>query len=297
MSGWPASQGALAGSWVLGAGGFLFGLLIGSFLNVVIFRLPNGMSLVWPGSHCPNCDRPIRPWENIPLLSYSFLRGRCRGCGVSISLRYPLVEALVGVLFAVIALRFGLTPMLPVWMGFAAALVAAGAIDLDHQIIPDPISLGGLVCGLGLVPLVRWFEGVALAPAYAESLLGALLGGGLLWIVGFVHARISVGLGRKFAHWPGEGEEFPHPSSLDYWTWFPGIGFGDIKLLAMIGAFLGMFGVLETIFVASFLGLVLGTLSALLHRDWQLPFGFGPAIAAGALLVLISPYSLFAWIG
>jgi len=297
MSGWPASQGALAGSWVLGAGGFLFGLLIGSFLNVVIFRLPKGMSLVWPGSHCPHCDRPIRPWENIPLLSYLVLRGRCRGCGISISLRYPLVEALVGVLFALITLRFGLAPMLPVWMAFAAALVAAGAIDLDHQIIPDPISLGGLVLGLGFVPLVRWFAGGALAVAYVEALSGALLGGGLLWIVGFVHARISVALGRTFSHWPGEGEEFPHPSSPDYWTWFPGIGFGDIKLLAMIGAFFGAVGVLETIFVASFLGLVLGTLSALLHRDWQLPFGFGPAIAAGALLVLISPYSLFAWMG
>lgn len=278
----------------LGAIASALGLVVGSFLNVVIHRLPLGQSVVRPGSHCPACRRGIAPWENVPVVSWLWLRGRCRGCGRRISARYPAVELLTAALFAGIALRYGLTPVSLLWLAFAAALVAAAAIDLDHRIIPDEISVGGLVVGLVLVPGARALEGAALSGALLDAALGALLGGGVLWSVGFVHARLSAAGGRRFEHWPGDGEEFPRPASLDYWVWFPGMGFGDIKLLAMIGAFLGPRGVLETLLAASIAGVVLGLAWAALSRRLDAPFGFGPAIAAGALLVLLSPYHL-AW--
>jgi prepilin signal peptidase PulO-like enzyme (type II secretory pathway) len=123
-----------------------------------------------------------------------------------------------------------------------------------------------------------------------RSLAGASLGGGLLWLVGFVHARVAVAMGREFEHWPGEGESLPKPSSLDYWVWFPGLGFGDVKLLAMIGAVIGPIGVLETILASSLAGLLGGLIWAATIRSWSTPFGFGPAIAVGALLVVLVPH-------
>jgi leader peptidase (prepilin peptidase) / N-methyltransferase len=274
---------------------FVFGLVVGSFLNVVIHRLPREESIVHPGSHCPGCGAPVRWWDNIPLLSYLWLRGRCRGCRARISLRYPLVELLTGVLFAAVALRFGPVPMAVVGCAFAAALVATAAIDFDHQIIPDEISLGGLAVALVAVPAASWLAGVPASTAIARSALGAVVGGGALWIVGFLHARVSASLGRTFPHWPGEGEALPQPGSLDYWTWFPGVGFGDVKLLAMIGAVLGPFGVLEAIVLASLAGLSFGLLFALARRTFDAPFGFAPAIAIGALLALLAP-DAFAWL-
>jgi leader peptidase (prepilin peptidase)/N-methyltransferase len=267
-------------------GAFALGLVIGSFLNVVIHRLPRGESLVRPASRCPGCQRPIRPWENVPLLSYLALRGRCRGCGVGIPLRYPGVELLTGLLFVTVAWRYGPTPIAALWMLFSAGLVAAAWIDLDHGVIPDSISLGGLAVGLVVMPGLAAWRGEPPAGAGIQALAGALLGGGLLWLVGFVHARISVAFGRRFDHWPGEGQDPPRPGSADYWLWFPGMGLGDVKLLAAIGAFVGPVGVLETIVAASLLGLVLGLLAA---RSGG-PFGFGPAIAAGALLVVLVPH-------
>jgi leader peptidase (prepilin peptidase)/N-methyltransferase len=268
---------------------FVFGLIIGSFVNVVVHRLPLGESLVRPRSRCPACRRPIRAWENLPLLSYLALRGRCPGCGGRISLRYPALELATGLLFVAVALRYGIRPMTPVWMLLSAALLAAAWIDFEHHIIPDEISLGGLAVGLLLVPLVRWLEGLPLATAWIVSGTGALLGGGMLWLVGFVHARVSVALGRRFEHWPGPGEALPRPGSLDYWTWFPGMGLGDVKLLAMIGAFVGVRGILATILTAALAGLVLGLGWVLATRSWSSPFGFGPAIAVGAMLVLLLP--------
>jgi leader peptidase (prepilin peptidase)/N-methyltransferase len=198
-----------------------FGLIVGSFLNVVIHRLPRDESIVHPSSHCPSCHAPVRWYDNLPLVSYLWLRGRCRGCGIRISPRYPVIELLTGLLFAAVALRFGPTPMAIVGCAFAAALVATAAIDFDHQIIPDEISLGGLAIALVAVPFVSWLGGDALSVAFVRSLAGALLGGGMLWIVGFAHARVSALFGRTFAHWPGEGEALPRFASLDYWTWFP----------------------------------------------------------------------------
>jgi leader peptidase (prepilin peptidase)/N-methyltransferase len=268
------------------------GLIVGSFLNVVIHRLPRGESVVTPRSRCPGCGHQITALENVPVLSYLVLRGRCSGCGARISPRYPAIELLTGALFVGIALRYGIGPLTPLWWCFAAALVAAAAIDFDHRIIPDEISLGGLVVALVCVPALHAAAGQPLVAAAQHAALGALFGGGALWLVGFIHARVSAAAGRQFPHWPGEGEDLPRPGSIDYWTWFPGVGFGDVKLLAMIGAVLGPLGVLETILVASLAGLLFGVGWALATRRWNAPFGFGPAIAFGALFVLLAPYHL-----
>jgi leader peptidase (prepilin peptidase)/N-methyltransferase len=276
-------------AWVLAGLAFVWGLAVGSFLNVVIHRVPEGESIVRPRSRCPGCRTPIAAWDNIPLLSYLWLRGRCRQCGVAIPARYPLLELATGLLFAGLALRTGLHPLLPVWMAFTAALVAAAAIDFDHQFVPDGISLGGLVLALVVVPLAKLAGGVPYGPALLESLAGAGLGGGLLWIVGFGHARVSAALGRTFPHWPGEDEPLPTPGSLDYWTWFPGLGFGDVKLMALIGACLGPLGVFFTIAVAALIGLVWGGVAAVFRGAADLPFGFGPSIALAALAALLLP--------
>ena len=273
---------------------FALGLVVGSFLNVVIHRLPRGESIVRPGSHCPACGHRIAFFENVPVLSYLWLRGRCRGCGALISPRYPLVELLTGGVFALLVAVQGLSWMTPLWLLFAAALIAVAAIDFDHRVIPDRISLGGLAVGLTAVPALRWVDGSAYLAALLESGVGALLGGGLLWAVGFAHARVSTALGRSFEHWPGEGEALPRPGTLDYWVWFPGLGFGDVKLLAMIGAFVGPYGVVETILAAALVGLVLGLAWVAVERSWSTPFGFGPAIAIGAIAVLVSPAHLLA---
>jgi leader peptidase (prepilin peptidase)/N-methyltransferase len=271
-----------------------FGMVVGSFLNVVIYRLPIGLSVVHPGSRCPGCETPIGPIDNVPVLSWLFLRGRCRHCAMRISARYPAVEMLTGLLFVLMLWRFGPTLEALLFMLFAAGLVVAAGVDIDHQIIPDEVSLGGLVLGLAAMPVVRAAGGVPYAEAFVQSAVGALLGGGCLWVVAFVHARISVLAGREFAHWPGEGEAIPKPSEADYWLWFPGLGLGDVKLLAMIGAFMGPWGVLDTIVSASLIGLVLGVGWALATKSWNSPFGFGPAIAAGAVLSLVVPAHLLA---
>ncbi len=274
----------------------VLGCLIGSFLNVVIHRLPRGESVVHPRSRCPGCGQTIAAFDNVPIVSYLVLRGRCRGCGARISPRYPALELATGLVFLALALRYGIGPDILVLFVFAALLIAAAAIDFEHRIIPDEISVGGLAAGLVLAPLAAVLGGAALADAFLQSAAGAALGFGLLWIVGFAHARLAAASGRTFPHWPAEGEGFPRANSLDYWTWFPGMGFGDVKLMAMIGAFLGPVGVIEALIFASLAGLVLGFGWMLVRRDWNAPFGFGPALAAGALLVVLSPWRLpFPW--
>ena len=192
----------------------MLGLIVGSFLNVVIHRLPRGESVVRPRSRCPRCQRQITALENVPLLSYLWLRGRCRGCGAGISVRYPAIELLTGVLFAAIVMRHGAVAMTPAWLLLAAALIAAAAIDFDHRIIPDEISLGGLLLALACVPALQTLAGSAFSAALRHSVAGAALGGGVLWLVGFAHARYCVARGRRFEHWPGdrgflEGEDLP----------------------------------------------------------------------------------------
>lgn len=268
---------------------FVLGLIVGSFLNVVIHRLPLGLSIVHPGSRCPVCETPIAVRDNVPVLAWLWLRGRCRHCGARISARYPAVELAVGLLFAAIAARFGATWWTPLHLAFVAALVAAAMIDLDHQIIPDSISLGGLVVALVAVPAVAVAEGGAFGGALVRSLAGAAVGAGVLWGVAFVHARLCVALGREFDHWPGEGQSPPRPNEADYWLWFPGLGLGDVKLMGLIGAVLGVVGVLDTILAASAIGLVLGGAQAIARGALGEPFGFGPAIAMGAIATLFLP--------
>jgi leader peptidase (prepilin peptidase)/N-methyltransferase len=266
-----------------------FGLAIGSFLNVVIHRVPLGMSIVSPPSRCPACGARIAPWDNVPVLSYLWLRGRCRQCGSSISLRYPAVEVLTGLVFVAIAARYGATGWTILYCLFAAALIAAALIDHDHQIIPDSISLGGLALALAIVPALGVLYGIPYLEGLLRSVSGAVVGSGVLWIVAFAHARISVFFGREFEHWPGEGEDLPRASEADYWLWFPGLGLGDVKLLGMIGAVLGPVGVLDTILASSLVGLVLGGAQALARGALGRPFGFAPAIAVGAIASLFLP--------
>jgi leader peptidase (prepilin peptidase)/N-methyltransferase len=265
------------------------GLMVGSFLNVVIHRLPLGQSIVFPASHCPGCEAPIKPWDNIPILSFLLLRGKCRMCGTSISPRYPAVELLTGLLFAAIAWRFGPTWWTAAYCLFAAALVVAAMIDHDHQLIPDSISLGGLALALIAMPAIAAHYGDSWMDAFVRAVAGAVIGGGVLWLVAFLHARVSVAMGRQFEHWPGPGEEIPKPADADYWLWFPGLGLGDVKLLGMIGAVVGPAGVLDTILASSLIGLVLGGAQALARGALGRPFGFAPAIAVGTVAVLFLP--------
>lgn len=275
------------GAWLPIA--LVVGLMIGSFLNVVIHRVPAGLSIVHPPSRCPSCRATIAPWDNVPLLSWLWLRGRCRCCGTPIAVRYPAVELLTGLVFLAIAWHAGMSFETLVHWAFAAALIAAAGIDADHQIIPDGISLGGLAVALVVVPIVGWQAGETYLGALARSAAGAIAGAGVLWGVAFLHARISVAMGRTFEHWPGEGAALPRPGDADYWLWFPGLGLGDVKLLAMIGAVLGPVGVLDSILVSSLVGLVFGGLHAVMRGGPGVPFGFAPAIAVGAILTLFLP--------
>ncbi len=266
-----------------------FGLLIGSFLNVAVHRIPRRESLVHPRSRCPHCKTQIAARDNIPVLSWLLLRGRCRHCGAGISPRYPLVELGTGLLFALVAGVYGMTWLTPLYCAFGALLIAAALIDHSEHWIPDRISLGGLLFGLLAAPAaVHASTGDAWWPdAALPSLAGALLGGGVFWAFGFLHARLCDALGRRFEHWPGEAPL--RPGRLDYWTWFPGLGFGDVKLMAMVGAFLGPAGVLWTLFLSAVFGVLFGLPAALAKSDIKQPFGFAPAISLGALTVVLLP--------
>jgi len=241
---------------------FITGTIIGSFLNVCIRRVPAGESVVYPPSHCPGCGVRIRSRDNIPLLSYALLLGRCRACGGAISLRYPAVEALTGAMLVLLLYRFGLSPALGIYAAFVAALIIVSFIDLDHQIIPDVISLPGILVGLVVSALGQ-------GPPLLDSVLGVLVGGGILYVVAAGYHAFT---GRE------------------------GMGGGDIKLLAMIGAFLGWRGVLVTLIVGSFTGAVVGTGVIVAQRtDSRIPIPFGPFLALGALSALVFGDRLIAW--
>lgn len=241
---------------------FVLGAIIGSFLNVCIYRIPAGESIVHPPSRCPACGSGIRWYQNIPILSYLLLRGRCAVCGVRISPRYPLVEALTGLLFVLVLYRFGFQWATPVYWLFAAALIVITFIDLDHQIIPDVISLPGIVVGFLCSFAVPW-------ASWADSLLGILAGGGSLYLV-------AVG--------------------YELLTKKEGMGGGDIKLLAMIGAFLGWQAILPIIFLSSFMGTLVGIPVMLIKKaDSKLAIPFGPFLAAAALFYLFWGPPIIRW--
>ena len=238
------------------------GMLVGSFLNVCICRMPKDESVISPPSHCQDCDHQIRWYENIPLFSYLFLRGKCRGCGAHISLQYPLVEMINGILTLVLFLRFGFTPAFAAMFLFCSSLVVITFIDIEHQIIPDEISLSGIVVGFLLSFFLK-------EPGWLDSMLGILLGGGSLLLVAYGYQLLT-------------GKE--------------GMGGGDIKLLAMMGAFLGWKSVLFIIFASSLIGSIVGVSIMLLQKkDSKLAIPFGPYLASAALLYIFYGHQLIQW--
>jgi leader peptidase (prepilin peptidase) / N-methyltransferase len=230
---------------------FVFGAIIGSFLNVCIYRLPRDKSVVRPPSACPDCGMRIRYYDNIPILSYFLLKGKCRTCGVRLSPIYPVVEALTGLLFLFIFRMNGLAAESGVLMLFTALLIVISFVDLEFQIIPDVLSLGGLGAGLAL-SFMRPLLG------YKDAFIGAALGGGLLF---------GIAYGYQLA------------------TKREGMGGGDIKLLGMIGAFCGLKGVIFSLFSGSLMGTFVGVPLMLINRrGMRYAIPFGPFLSAGALV-------------
>lgn len=234
--------------WLYEIYAFTVGLCVGSFLNVVIYRLPLGASIIKPGSHCPMCGSPVRPFDNIPLISWLVLMGLCRDCGASISPRYFFVELLTGALTWAVARVYGIDASALLSMLFVWSLVAVTFIDLDHQIIPDEITLGGAVVGLAVshfLPL-----------GFYGSVVGLIVGGGIFFLIAVIA--------------PG------------------GMGGGDIKLMAAIGAFIGWKQALLTIIIGSALGAVVGLfMIALFGRGRKDKIPFGPFLAVAAVISVL----------
>ncbi len=234
---------------------FLFAASIGSFLNVCIFRIPIGESIVYPPSRCPACEGKIRGYDNIPILSYFILRGKCRGCGESISFRYPIIEALTAVLILLLHARFGLGADFFVLSFFTCALIVITVIDLDHQIIPDRISIPGIPIGFAASLFVLS------TTTWVDSLIGIASGGGFLLFIAIAYYLVA----KK-----------------------EGMGGGDIKLLAMIGAFTGWQGVIFVVFFSSLAGSVVGILYIVFSgRGTRSPIPFGPFLALGAYVYFL----------
>ncbi len=239
---------------------FLAGLLIGSFLNVCVYRLPRDLSVVRPRSYCPQCEKPVAWYDNIPVASYLILGGRCRHCKARIPLRYLLVEAATGAAFAICVLGLGLTLAALKYAIFSAILITLLATDFEERILPDEFTLGGAVVGIvfaAVVPIdsgiVTFFLSGALGlrmASVAEALVSAWVAGGAIWLVGWLYEKIR------------------HRE---------GMGFGDVKMIAMIGAFLGFQETLLTLILASVLGSVTGVAYVLIAKKdmstYELPFG------------------------
>ena len=235
----------------------LFGLLIGSFLNVCIWRLPRHESLWSPGSHCPSCNQSVRFYDNIPVISYLILAGHCRTCRKTISWRYPLVELINAVGYVMLVWRYGWEWPTLIYATLFSALIVITFIDLDHQIIPDRITLPGMVIGL----IAAYF---LLPHGFQSAVAGMLLGGGLFYLI----AVLSRG----------------------------GMGGGDIKMIAMVGAFLGWQAVLLTIFVAAMVGSVVGLLLMLFRGSGRkTPVPFGPFLSLGTIIFMFYGQEIIQW--
>jgi leader peptidase (prepilin peptidase)/N-methyltransferase len=268
---------------VIPLGAFLFGLIVGSFLNVCILRIPADKSIVLPASSCTKCGKAIAPYDNIPVLSWVFLGGKCRNCKTKISAMYPAVELLTGVLFLGCYFVFGPTVDALKWAVFAALLVVLTITDLRERILPDEVNFFGLGAGLLFSFFTKSLDGTAqwlagrwfdfpppqIALSFADAALGALAGSGLLWIVAEGYFRIR---GRE------------------------GMGLGDVKMMAAVGAFLGLKRTMMTVLVGSLLGSVIGILLIAISkkgRDYELPFG--TFLGAGALLVVFFGTPALLW--
>jgi len=239
----------------------LLGLAVGSFLNVCIHRIPHKKSLVHPGSRCPGCGYELRWFDNIPVISYLLLLGRCRKCRARISIRYPLVELATMALFVVHGMVFGWAPLLVPRLLFACMLVVLFAIDLEHQLLPNVITLPGIIVGL--------IASTVLPPGFVDALIGTLIGGGVLWLIAEAYYRFS-------------GHE--------------GMGGGDIKMLAMIGAFLGWKLVIITLVLSSFAGSIIG-LSVIAVKRGGLKYAlpYGTFLALGALVASLFGDQIVTW--
>src|SRR3954469_1604835 len=242
------------------------GLVIGSFLNVCIYRLPRHASVTLTGfpchaSHCTACNRPLSWYENIPLVSWLWLRGRCRTCRAPISAVYPIIEAITGVVFVAAYELYGLSPLLVARVAFACAMIVLFVIDLRHRILPNVITVSGILIGL--------IASLWLPPGWRSSLLGLVLGGGVLFAVGEAYYRIR-------------GVE--------------GMGMGDVKMLAMIGAFLGWPLMLLTLILASFTGALLGAIMMMTGRGgMKAALPFGTFLAVGALVSAVAGDPIITW--
>jgi leader peptidase (prepilin peptidase) / N-methyltransferase len=239
----------------------VLGLTVGSFLNVCIHRIPREQSLMFPPSRCPGCEHRLSWFENIPVLSYAVLGGRCRKCRTRISIRYPLVELATMALFIVHGAVFGWSALLVPRLLFACAMVVLFAIDLEHHLLPNVITLPGIAIGL--------IASAVLPPGLVDALIGAAIGGGVLWLIGEAYYRYS-------------GHE--------------GMGGGDVKMLAMIGAFLGWKLVLVTLVLSSFAGSLIGVAVIALKRGgmkYALPYG--TFLALGALVASLAGDAIVNW--
>jgi len=255
---------------------FLAGLAIGSFLNVCIYRIPRKLSVILPSSHCPSCKSPIRPMDNIPVISFLILKGKCRNCGARIEWRYPVVELVAAFLFLFSYLTFGFSFELFFYYAFSCALVVITFIDIEHRIIPDRITLPFMFIGLmgsffvGLrAPGVAEPVNAGLYSAFLSSVLGIVVGGGSLALGGYIYIRA---------------------------TGVEGMGGGDVKLAAMIGAFLGWKAVLAVIFLGSLAGSALGIfLMLVFHLSRRTPIPFGSFLAPAGIFVLFYWSRLVEW--
>jgi leader peptidase (prepilin peptidase)/N-methyltransferase len=255
----------------------LFGLLIGSFLNVCIYRWPRDLSVVHPRSRCPACEGRILWYDNVPLLSYLILRGRCRNCGSRIHWRYPVVELLTALSFGYFVHLDGATPLAAKYCVFAAILIALVFTDVETLILPDELTIGGLLTGLAFAWFVpapdSLFQLFGLPPRVAglvEALAGAIVPAAILWFGGWLFEKLR------------------HKE---------GLGFGDVKMLAMIGAFLGIRGTLLTIILGSLMGSIVGLIwikaTGKDASTYQLPFG--SFLGAAAFLTAVEGQTLIGW--
>jgi len=239
----------------------VFGAIIGSFLNVVIYRLPRGQSLSYPPSRCRNCGYSLRWFDNIPIVSWLWLRGRCRTCGIAVSWQYPIVEFVTAALFVLVAWLTPIGPLLFARLLLVCILVSLFGIDLEHQILPNSITLPGIVAGL-------IFSAVA-PPGLKDALIGVLVGGGVLYAIA---------------------------GGYYLWRREEGMGMGDVKMLAMIGGFLGWKAVLVTLVLSSFSGAIIGVLLMSLQKgDMKFALPFGTFLALGALAAMLAGDPLIAW--
>ena len=241
---------------------FILGLIVGSFSNVCIYRIPRNESIIYPVSHCPKCRSNIKPFDNIPLLSYILLKGRCRNCKSKISVQYPIAELLTGLIYLIIYLTYGLSVQFLIYIFLSSALIIIAFIDLNQHIVPDVISLPGIIIGFILSFFVPYIS-------FINSALGVVVGGGIILIIGLAGSVIF----KKEA-----------------------MGGGDVKLAAMIGAFLGWRYIIISLFLGFFLGALAGIILILLKiksRKDVVPFG--PFIVLGSFIILLWGEQIISW--